>query len=84
MGVVVLMGTWCSAREFPGPAPGPARAEVNQDELVLENEVIALRWTVADGRLRPAGVANKPANKTLLFRRRTNSRTNISGGLNRA
>jgi len=45
--------------EFPGPAPGEARGEIAAHAFLLENEVIACRWQIADGRLRPTTVTDK-------------------------
>ncbi len=47
------------ALEFPGPDPGPARGQVTEGQLSLENEVLACRWSVAQDRLRPERVADK-------------------------
>ena len=47
------------AVEFPGPDPGPARGQVTEGQLSLENEVLACRWSVAQDRLRPERVADK-------------------------
>lgn len=38
---------------YPGPAPGPARATCAAASITLENDVIAMRWTSANGRLKP-------------------------------
>lgn len=42
--------------EYPGPAPGEAKASTDNNELVLSNDVLECRWTIADGRLRPVHV----------------------------
>ena len=39
--------------EFPGPAPGPAKAKVNQSSLVLENNVLVCTWSIQQGQLKP-------------------------------
>ena len=45
--------------DFPGPDPGQPQARASQDELTLENQVLACKWTLADGRLRPACIVDK-------------------------
>lgn len=42
--------------EYPGPAPGEAKASTDNNELVLSNNILECRWTIADGRLRPVHV----------------------------
>ena len=34
---------------FPGPRPGVARAQVEGNEVLLENELLAIRWDLTDG-----------------------------------
>lgn len=53
--------------EYPGTEPGVATARIGPDELVLENAVIRCRWSVKGGVLRPAGVTDKTAGRTLQF-----------------
>ena len=36
-----------------------AQARVDDGGIVLKNEVLACRWTLADGRLKPAGIVDK-------------------------
>lgn len=47
------------ALPFPGPRPGAAQAAGKDGGFVLENDLIAARWQVADGVLRPAEWVNK-------------------------
>jgi len=57
-------GSSTSARcavAYPGPEPGCARARVEGGELVLENDVLTMRWSVSDGCLRPAELIHRPA-----------------------
>lgn len=44
---------------FPGPDPGPARGQITEGQLTLENEILACRWSVAQDRLRPERFADK-------------------------
>jgi len=46
---------------YPGPEPGPARACVEGSELVLENDVLAMRWSVSNECLRPTELIHKSA-----------------------
>ncbi len=45
--------------EFSGPTPGPAAAQIQGDELRLENNVIAGTWQLQAGTLRPGSLKNK-------------------------
>ena len=47
------------AVDFPGPDPKAAQARVDNADLVLENQVLACKWTVTDGRLKPVRVVDK-------------------------
>jgi len=51
--------------EFPGPVPSDAKGRVSQDGLVLENNVLAFKWTTIDGRLKPESVTDKLSANTL-------------------
>jgi len=51
--------------QFPGPDPGPARAEITGEKLKLENNVLAVRWQVDGGTLRPATVVDKLSNTVI-------------------
>ncbi len=42
--------------EYPGPAPGEAKASTDSNELVLSNNILECRWRIAEGRLRPIHV----------------------------
>ena len=39
--------------EYPGPAPGEAKALVQDGEIILGNNVLECKWIIADGHLRP-------------------------------
>jgi hypothetical protein len=53
------------AVDFPGPDPQEARSQVDHDGFVLENQVLACKWTLADGRLKPDSVVDRLSGKTL-------------------
>ena len=53
------------AIDFPGPDPGPSRAEIQGDTIVLENNVLKSTWTTAGGRLKPKEFVDKLDGKTL-------------------
>jgi hypothetical protein len=57
--LTIRFGDTARALDFPGPDPGEARAQVDDAGFVLENEVVACNWTVADGRLKPVCVVDK-------------------------
>lgn len=64
--LLVISHAWAESYfEFPGPAPGDAKSSVSQDKLVLENSVIAFKWTVTDGRLKPNSLTDKLSANTL-------------------
>ncbi|MHB8521593.1 MAG: alpha-amylase family protein [Limisphaerales bacterium] len=62
--IVAVLTPQAWALDFPGPNPGPARAEVGHDRLSLGNQVIGCEWTTADGKLRPALVTDRLARRT--------------------
>jgi hypothetical protein len=53
--------------EFPGQAPGAATAGAGPGDLVLSNDLIVCRWTLTDGRLRPASIQGKVLGRTIEF-----------------
>jgi hypothetical protein len=53
------------ALDFPGPGPKEAQARVDDTGLVLENQVLACKWTLAGGRLKPACLIDKLSRTTL-------------------
>lgn len=55
------------AVDYPGPAPGPARANCSKDGAILENDAIAMQWTFQDGRLKPARLSHKQSATDLLL-----------------
>lgn len=54
-------GTTAAAVAYPGLPPGPAQAACTATHATLENAVVAMRWSFADGRLRP----DRPAHNQL-------------------
>lgn len=59
--LMVWLAATAGARavDYPGPAPGTVRATCSAAEATLENDAIAMGWTFADGRLRPAQVTHR-------------------------
>jgi hypothetical protein len=58
------------ALEFPGPDPGPARGQITEGQLTLENEILAYRWSVAQDRLRPERLADELSGTALTLAER--------------
>ena len=48
------------AIDFPGPPPGAAKARADAGGLLLENDVLACKWSLVDGRF-AAGSAGRQA-----------------------
>ena len=48
-GLVLLVGSFALALDFPGPPPGPATGSASHSEGVLENSVLEVRWSFAGG-----------------------------------
>lgn len=44
--------------EYPGPAPGAAKAFVQEEDILLSNNILECRWTIAEGHLKPVHVQN--------------------------
>lgn len=44
--------------EYPGPAPGAAKAFVQDGDILLSNNILECRWTIAEGHLKPVHVQN--------------------------
>ena len=71
VGLLIIVGTLCGARqstgaiEFPGPAPGKAVAQASDDEVSLGNDVLRMTWRVADASLRPLSIEDRIAGTTL-------------------
>ena len=58
-------GRLALAVDYPGPAPGAATGTCAAAAATLENDILAMRWTVADGRLKPACFVDKQSGATL-------------------
>jgi hypothetical protein len=63
--LALILTCTCSALDFPGPAPGAARAASDGKNWTLENDVIACGWSVIDGAIRPVSLRNKISGVTL-------------------
>ncbi|MEN8152257.1 MAG: hypothetical protein ABFS86_20735, partial [Planctomycetota bacterium] len=50
---------------YTGTPPGAARASAQDGKLVLENDVLRVEWSTADGALRPVAVTDLVAGTTL-------------------
>ncbi|MBN1396210.1 MAG: hypothetical protein JW959_14400 [Pirellulales bacterium] len=61
----VIWAAACRAVEYPGPAPGEARAAIQSNLLSLQNDALAARWRIEDGHLLPDGVEDKQANSKI-------------------
>ena len=59
--VWLVAATAAVAVEYPGSPPGAARAACSATDALLENDAIAMRWTFADGRLKPERLSDKQA-----------------------
>ena len=62
----VLVGFWGvntvksqSPVEYPGPAPGEAKAVAQDGEILLHNDVVECKWMIEDGHLVPVSVWNR-------------------------
>jgi len=66
---VVLSLTACVGAalgpNFPGPMPGDGQCRITQDELILENDVIACTWSIREGRLGLQRVVDRLSGTTL-------------------
>ena len=62
--IVLVLGAFGWARagvEFPGPEPGGGQCRMDGSRLVLENAVLACRWDISGGRLKPGRLVDKLA-----------------------
>ena len=57
--LLIRCGDTAWALDFPGPAPKEAQARVDDAGFVLENQVLACKWTLANGRFKPACIIDK-------------------------
>lgn len=54
-----------AAPPFPGPDPGPAQVDIAAGTFKIENNVLALKWQIEQGRLRPIAAVDKLANSVI-------------------
>ncbi|MHC4558068.1 MAG: hypothetical protein ACYTFW_14255, partial [Planctomycetota bacterium] len=54
--VLVANGPAKAGPEFSGLAPGAGQYRITRDQIVLENAVLACRWDISEGRLKPNSV----------------------------
>jgi hypothetical protein len=54
-----------SRLDFPGTAPGNARARVLKDRLILQNKLISCSWSTAEGQLKAQRITNKLTKRTI-------------------
>jgi len=59
--VIGLSMTEADAIEFPGPNPGPASAGLDDERLVLQNDVIAMAWSLGAKQFGLVEVADRMA-----------------------
>jgi len=60
--LVLTAFSWAKAGiEFPGPEPGAGKCRMDGSRLVLENAVLACRWDISGGRLKPGRLVDKLA-----------------------
>ncbi len=45
--------------EYPGPAPGEAKASVRDGHILLSNAVLECKWLISDGRLKPVHITSR-------------------------
>jgi len=57
--LLIRFGHTAWALDFPGPAPKEALARVDDAGFVLENQVLACKWTLASGRLKPTCIVDR-------------------------
>jgi hypothetical protein len=50
---------------FPGTAPGPAVAQLRDEQLSLGNNVVRMTWRITDARLRPVSIENRMTGTSL-------------------
>lgn len=45
--------------EYPGPAPGAAKASAQDGDILLSNGILECKWRIVEGRLKPGYLLNK-------------------------
>ena len=56
--------------EYPGPAPGEAKALTLDNEILLDNDVLECKWSMADGHLRPLFVIGQAVSRRVAAQER--------------
>jgi hypothetical protein len=51
--------------EYPGPAPGEAKASIQDNQIILGNDVITCKWSVRNAHLKPISVTDRRSGRTL-------------------
>ncbi len=64
---LILHAGWACGVDFPGPEPGKAQGSVDETGFVLENNVLAYRWTATGNRFRPVSIVDKLSGTTVSF-----------------
>jgi hypothetical protein len=62
--LLVMTGTTRAGPPFPGPRPGLARGELKGNQVLLENDLLSVRWDFVDG-LRLLEATDKQTGKKL-------------------
>jgi hypothetical protein len=52
--------SWCQSSLLYGVTPGAARGSIRGSQIVLENDMLAVRWSFADGMVAASEVALRP------------------------
>ncbi len=65
---LILHAGWACGVDFPGPEPGKAQGSVDETGFVLENNVLAYRWSTTGNRFRPVSIVDKLSGTTVSFR----------------
>lgn len=66
LGTLCLAGAnFARAVDYPGAPPGASRATCSATEATLENDAISVRWTFADGGLKPDRLSHRQSSTGL-------------------
>lgn len=65
--------------EFPGPEPGPASASLSDGKLVLENAVLSVAWSVANGEFRLVQIDDRIGGQSLALESSEAFHMNMAG-----
>ncbi|MCX7824554.1 MAG: enterotoxin [Verrucomicrobiae bacterium] len=67
-GLTLMFVAWprvASAVDFPGPEPQQAKATLEGNRFVMENQVLRCEWTTSNGRFKPVRAVDKLSGTTL-------------------